>query len=153
MIEFDSSHFPLVFVRASGEISLDDAQAYVHWHNEHRRRALELEVPLVQLADGQHAKKLRAPARACFAEYTRQIRADDDGQSVTVAIVQRPFLRGLLTAISWVAKWTPDVAVAKDIGAAVDAVITECRRRGVSPPVSELASMTAEHFADVRPAV
>ncbi len=127
--EIDDSRFPLVVVRFVGLLTDEDFRAYLE-----RAEAVRSRGPNAAILDATHAGYLPARQRRMQAEWMKRHREMLRRNSLGSAfVVPSPLIRGVLTAILWIADMPGPHVVVETYAEAEEWVRAKLDAAGLEP--------------------
>ncbi len=140
MIDYDTSRYPLVFATWAGDSDKAEVLAFNRWLEELMARALRQGDQIIVINDSTHSGRMPSDARKSMTDAMNHRAAElNDTLIVTYAVVTSTVVRGVLTAIGWMAKDMKKVKICSSLAEAVERSEAAFVRAGVELPAPQRA--------------
>ena len=136
-VVLDVQHFPLLFTKFVGDVTVEMFAEYFDWVVQINQRAQAEGTKIVTVTDGTQGSRPSADARAYIAAKQDEI-VDAYGHLSLASYValDSALVRGALTAIGWVAKRGLAVTPVRSIAEGVERALADFDAAGVPRPTS-----------------
>lgn len=149
MLIVDTSFEPILLLRLSGVLTLDDVETLRRESSPWLAAMMKAGRRTMTISDSREVSKVDVAVRKAFGDFSNsQEPAVQANAVVSVVVTDNMLLRAALTAVTWLSPRMRGTRAVSDLQGAAEAIRTSCANVGVPVPTTLDALMRAHGCAD-----